>query len=413
MTTTKQPVAEQLLAAVTDLLPAIGSRAREAEAERAVHRETIDELAAAGVFKAFQPARYGGLEMDWGIQVDLARKVGAACGSTSWLVTVLSTHAAMVGRLDGAAQDDVWGEDPDVLVATGSARVGGMAKPVPGGYLLDGAWRFCSGVDYSGWVMAAAPVEGVDAPPPAGLRQFLIPADEYEIIDDWHVSGLRGTGSRQIKIEEPVFIPDHRSIGFLEMLGADPPGAGINDGYVYKMEFGPYFGTILLGPVVGIAHGALEQYLDITRVRTGAIRGNKIAEAETVQLRVARSSAETAAAGMMLDRMIDILHQRGAAGQLLTPRERVESMRDRAYITRTCADAVHRLVRQMGAIGLADGNPVQRHFRDITAASAQIGLNWDRNMGMYGKWALGVPTGDRAIDGNEPAPLEDPSDSVA
>lgn len=413
MTTTKPTDTERLLDAVSDLLPAIASRAREAEERRAVHHETIDELAAAGVFKVLQPARYGGLEMDWGIQVDLARRVGAACGSTSWLVAVLSTHAAMVGRLDAAAQDDVWGDAPDTLVATGSARVGGVAKPVDGGYLLDGGWRFCSGVDYSGWVMVAAPVEGVDAPPPAGLRQFLIPAAEYEIIDDWQVSGLRATGSKQVKVTEPIFVPEHRTLGFLDMLGAGPPGAAANHGYVYEMEFGPAFGTILLGPVVGIAEGALDEYLDITRARTGAIRGNKIAEAETVQLRVARSAAEMAAGGLLLDGMMDVLHRRGAAGELLTPQERVESMRDRAYITRTCADAVHRLVRQMGAIGLADGNPVQRHFRDITAASAQIGLNWDRNMGMYGKWALGVPTGDRAIDGDEPAPLDDPSDSVA
>ena len=106
------------------------------------------------------------------------------------------------------------------------------------------------------------------------------------------------------------------------------------------------------------------------------------------------------------------MHTRGQADELLTPNERVESMRDRAFITRSCADAVHRLVRQMGAIGLSDGNPVQRQFRDITAASAQIGLNWDRNMGTYGKWALGVPTGDQAIDGDAPVPQEDPADSV-
>jgi 3-hydroxy-9,10-secoandrosta-1,3,5(10)-triene-9,17-dione monooxygenase len=260
--------------------------------------------------------------------------------------------------------------------------------------------------------MVATPVAGVDAPPPAGLRQFLIHSSQYEIIDDWQVSGLRGTGSKQVKIAEPIFIPEHRTLGFLELLGANPPGAEVNDGYVYRMEFGPAFGTILLGPVLGIAEGALEQYLDATRVRVGTIRGNRVADAETVQLRVAESAAEISAAGLMLTRILETLHTRGQADELLTPSERVESMRDRAFVTRSCANAIHRLVRQMGAIGLSDGNPVQRHFRDITAASAQIGLNWDRNMGMFGKWALGVPTGDRAIDGDVPVAQEDPADSV-
>ena len=101
-----------------------------------------------------------------------------------------------------------------------------------------------------------------------------------------------------------------------------------------------------------------------------------------------------------MDNMVELLDNRGEADEPLTPKERAESMRDRAYATRTCVDAVHRLTRQMGATGLADDNPVQRHFRDISAAQGQIGLNWDRNGGAYGKWVLGVATGDAAIDGD-------------
>jgi 3-hydroxy-9,10-secoandrosta-1,3,5(10)-triene-9,17-dione monooxygenase len=247
--------------------------------------------------------------------------------------------------------------------------------------------------------MVAAPVEGQEAEGVGGMRQFLIPEAEYEIVDDWHVAGLRGTGSKQIVIDPPLFVPGHRTIGFLEMLGSNPPGAEVNDGYVYRMELGPYFGTILLGPVLGIAEGALAQYLDTTRTKVGVVRRNRIAESEPVQLRVAESAAEIYAAGAIVDKMVDLLDQRGAAGTELTSQERVESMRDRAYATRTCVNAVHRLVRQMGATGLADDNPVQRHFRDISAAQGQIGLNWDRNGGTYGKWLLGVETGDAAIDG--------------
>lgn len=412
MTNTKRSEMPRLLAAAEDLVPEVRKRAERTEKERSVPRETIDAMKDAGLFKLYLPSRYGGYEMDWGAQIDLSRALGAACGSTAWLLTVLATHSAMVGRLPGAAQDDVWGDDPDALIATGSARTEGEAVPIDGGYLVHGAWRFASGVDFSEWVMVAAPVAGLETEPPGHLRQLLIPAADYEIVDDWFVAGLRGTGSKQVRIAEPVFVPEHRSLGFLEMLGARPPGAAVNDGYVYRIEFGPYFGTILLGPVLGIAEGALAEYLDATRVRVGAIRGNRIAEAEPVQLRVAKSAAEISAAALMVERSIDVLHQRAMRDELLTPQERVESMRDRAWLTRTCTNAVHRLVRQMGAVGLKDDNPVQRHFRDITAASAQIGLNWDRNAGMYGKWALGVPTGDRAIDGDVPAPQQDPADSV-
>ena len=388
---------------VRDLLPRIQKRAREAEVERSVPAESIDELRSAGVFRLLQPSRYGGYEMGWGSQIEIARMVGTVCGSTSWLVAVLSTHAGMVGRMDRRAQDDVWSSDHDALVATGSARMEGGGVPVEGGYLLQGVWRFASGVDHSQWTMVAAPLEGGEGEGPAGMTQFLIPSTEYVVVDDWQVSGLRATGSKQIVMEEPIFVPDHRTIGFLDMLGSDPPGSLVNEGYVYRMELGPYFGTILLGPVVGIAEGALSQYVETTRTKVGVVRRNRIAESEAVQLRVAESAAQISAARLIVDHMVALLDERGAGDKPLTALERAESMRDRAYVTQICVDAVHRLVRQMGATGLADDNPVQRHFRDLSAAQGQIGLNWDRNGGTFGKWLLGVTTGDPAIDGDRSA----------
>jgi len=413
MTTTNTPSLDELAARARDLVPAIRQRAAVTEQTRTVPAETIEELREAGLFRLYQPARYGGFEMDWGAQIDLARIVGSACGSTAWLLTVLATHSAMVGRLDGEAQSDVWAENDEALVATGSARIEGEAVPVDGGYLVQGVWRFASGVDHSQWTMVAVPVEGTEAEGTAALRQCLIPAEDYRIVDDWYVSGLRGTGSKQVVVDAPLFVPEHRTLGFLDLLGPRPPGAEVNDGYVYRMEFGPYFGTILLGPVLGIAEGALEDYLDLTRVKVGVVRGNRVAESQVVQLRVAESAAEIAASGLLVERMLEMLHLAGEQDNLLTPRQRVETMRDRAYATRLCVDAVHRLVRQMGATGLSEINPVQRHFRDISAAQGQIGLNWDHNAGTYGKWVLGVATGDRTIDGSPAPGGEEAADSIA
>lgn len=402
---------DSILDRVAALVPAVEERAAQAEKERAVPEETLDALRDAGVFRIYQPPAFGGAGAGWGLQIEVARMLSRACGSTGWLACVLSTHALMVGRMAVAAQHDVWDPDPDALIATGSARIAGSAEPVDGGYLVSGAWRFASGVDHAQWTMVPAPVAGLGEGP-AALRQCLLPVAEYEIVDDWHVAGLRATGSKQVMIPEPIFVPEHRTLGFLEMLGSEPPGAEVNDGYVYRMEFGPYFGMILLGPVLGMAEGALDGYLETTRVRVGAIRGNRIAESEPVQERVAESAAEIAAAGALIDRMVLQMRDRAQRGEFLDSRERAESMRDRAWATRTCVDAVHRLVRQMGAMGLGDDNPVQRQFRDLSAAAAQIGLNWDRNAGTYGKWALGVATGDQAIDGTLPSSGDEAPESV-
>lgn len=410
--TPDRPDPAELVERADAMQPALRERAQNADKQRTLPAASVDEMRAAGFFRLYQPARYGGFEMPWGVQVQISRALGRACGSTAWIASVIAVHSLMVGRMRQAAQDDVWADDPDAIVATASARTSGKAVPTDGGYLLDGAWRFASGVDHSQWVMVPAPLEGLEADGPAGLRQCLIPSTDYEIIDDWHVTGLRGTGSKQVRIEEPLFVPEHRTLGFLEMLGTRPPGAEINEGYVYRMEYRPYFGTTLLGPIIGTAEGALEDYLEGTRSRIGAIFGDRIADSLPVQLRVAESAAEIGGAGLIVDRMIEVLHERGVADSTLTPKERVESMRDRAFVARRCVDAVHRLVRQMGATGLSDNNPVQRHFRDLSAMAAQIGLNWDRNASTYGQWALGIPTGDRAIDGETASNEGDPRDSL-
>ncbi len=405
------PTRDELVDRARRLVPRLRDRARRTEELRRLPDETFADLMEAGFFKLFQPARYRGYEMDWGIQVDVGREVGRGCGSSAWIVSVVGSHAAILGRFADEAQRDVWHDDPDVLIATGSARTEGEAKPVDGGFLLRGTWRFASGVDFAPWSIAAAPLLIAGQPfDHRNLVQCLVPRSDYRIVDDWHVSGLRGTGSKNIVIDEEVFVPEHRTLKFADFLGARPPGAATSDSYVYDVEFAVYFGTSLLGPILGAAYGALEEYTESTRSRVGAIFRDKVADALPVQLRLARSAAEIDAAALVAQRILDVLHRRGTAGETLTPQERVESMRDRAFLTRTCVDAVHRLVRQMGASGLSDANAVQRHFRDISAMATQIGVAWDRNLGPYGKWALGMPTGIPAIDDEPSAQPAGPGD---
>ncbi len=404
------PTRETLVERARELVPVLRQRARKTEERRSLPDETVHDLVTAGFHRVFQPARYGGYEMEWGTQIDLGSEVGRGCGSTAWITSVVLSHAVMLGRFPDEAQRDVWGTSEDVVIATGSARTAGAVDEVDDGYLVTGTWRFASGVDFSDWAIISAPLTGAKEKGPAALMQCLVPKSEFRIHDDWYVSGLRGTGSKNIVIDEPVFVPAHRAMRRDANLGVNPPGSEANPGYLYRMELGPYLGTSILGPILGAAHGALDDYVGVTRTRVGVIMKNKVAESEAVQQRLAESSAEIAASDAVAARMMATFRDRAAAHEPLTPRERVESMRDRAYVARTLVTAVHRLVRMMGATGLGDANPVQRHFRDISAMATQIGVNWDRNAGAYGKWALGVPTGIPQVDRDLDLPERTPSE---
>ena len=117
--------------------------------------------------------------------------------------------------------------------------------------------------------------------------------------------------------------------------------------------------------MLGAAEGAYRDYIEITRVRESAIFRSPVAEQVPVQERLAETAAELKAARLLRKHNDDLLHERGAAMEGLTAVENMENGRDRAYVARLCVQAVTRLVRQMGAVGLSDENPVQRHFRDV------------------------------------------------
>lgn len=396
------PTAEEILERARALVPVLRERAAATEAGRMLPAETMADLFDTGLMRLLTPAAYGGYEMGWPMHAQAARVLATACASTAWIVSVVGAHSVMAGRMPKECQDEIWADGPDVLIATGSARTTGHIEKADGGYRVSGTWRFASGVDHSKWVIVTGPV-GTDDGPRAGtafaanMVRAAMPTRDIEIVDTWFVSGMRGTGSKDVSCPD-LFVPDHRVTGAADSFGASPPGAAAHSGYLYQAPFIPYFGGSMLGPLLGAAEGAYGDYIESTRVRKSALFRNAVAEQAPVQERLAESSAELKAARLMRKYNDDLLHERGLALQSLSAEEKLENGRDRAYVTRLCLQSVTRLVRQMGAIGISDENTVQRHFRDISAMATQIGVNWDRHMEPYGCWMLGVPTGDARID---------------
>jgi 3-hydroxy-9,10-secoandrosta-1,3,5(10)-triene-9,17-dione monooxygenase len=384
------------------LLPALKERAKATEERRSLSDETMRDLFDAGLLRILQPAAYGGYEMDWPTHLEVGRILARSCPSTGWIVSVVGAHAAIIGRLNKQCQDDVWGTSEDMLIATGSARRDGGIRKVDGGYQLNGTWRFGSGVDHSEWVMVSGIVEDEDGMPLevgdlTGLVRVLMPATDITIVDSWYVAGMSGTGSKDIFCDN-LFVPEYRVCDARKSFQKGPAGSVVNSHYLYDVEFMPYFGNSLLGPLLGCAEGAYAEYVAATRNRKGALFGDTIAAQTPVQQRLAETAAEIRAATQMIDNANKMLHERGAAREAFEPEELLEQGLDRTFAARLLLTAVTRLVRQMGALGLFDTNAVQRHFRDISAMTTQIALNWDRHTTPYGQWQLGVPTGNERLD---------------
>jgi len=157
--------------------------------------------------------------------IDIAGELGRGCGSSAWIFTNLVAQSLVLSMNCVEAQDDVWGENPEALIASGLSVTGAKTEPVEGGILLDGLWSFSSGVDFADWPHLQVFVPREEGPPEP--RFALIPRGSFEIVDDWNATGLLATGSKSVRLND-VFVPDYRTVA-----------AGVLSGGKAELPLGP------------------------------------------------------------------------------------------------------------------------------------------------------------------------------
>jgi 3-hydroxy-9,10-secoandrosta-1,3,5(10)-triene-9,17-dione monooxygenase len=387
------PTRTEVIAAARALLPVLKDRARATEDLRMLPQETVADLRRAGIHKLFTPKRFGGWEMPWGTHVDVSRILGQACGSTGWVSSVVFTHTFLFARFEPQAQEEIWGANSDAIISTGFAG-GGKLEPTQGGYVVNGLWKFCSGVDHADCVLVGGRLPNSQA---AFIDRWIVlkPGD-FEIVDTWYSEGLRGTGSKDIRVVN-AFIPAHRTLDVTEM-AHNPPGAKIHDYYLYGVEFHSYFVTLLAGPILGAARGALNEYLAQTKGRSGAMMGESIIDQVPVQIAVAESIAELETADLLIDTMCDYLHAEGLAGRPIVGEPKLKIRRDLVMAAKLAKSSADRLSGMMGVTAQTGHNAVQRFYRDVRTMSTHSAFNWHQTMAQSGKYYFGLKTGDPRVD---------------
>lgn len=388
------PTREDAVRAARDLLPVLKERAEATEDLRRLPDDTVADLKAAGIHKLFTPKRFGGYEMPWGTHVDVSRTLGQACGSTGWVSSVVFTHTFLFGRFQPEVQEEIWGQCPDAIISTGFAG-GGLATPTDGGFTVSGRWKFASGVDHADAMLVGAKLPNSTAS--FNDLWIVLKKGDFEILDTWQSEGLRGTGSKDIKVDQ-VFVPHHRTLEMAEMAN-NPPGAKMHDYYLYGVEFHSYFLTLLAGPILGATRGAYNAYVEQTLTRVGAMTGETIIDQPAVQVHVAESLAELETADLLIDTLCDRLHTLGMNGQAVDGAFKLKAYRDLVTAGKLAHSSADRLSRMMGVSAQTGRNPVQRFYRDVRTMSTHSALHWESGMQRSGKYIFGLPTGDAKIDG--------------
>lgn len=382
----------ELIERARSLIPQLRARSAQAEAEGRIPEESIAEITELGLFDIAKPRRYGGYEMGWDVFMRVAMEIGAGCGSTGWVYSVLGQHPLLVNRIGIAVMDEIWQANPNALIAATKHLSGGVRK-VEGGYRGSGVATFGSGSLHSDWVVVGGiPVEGEDY-----RLLTVLPIGDVELLDSWNVIGLAGTGSVDLRYDD-IFIPDHRA----KRPGIDPAG-GIIDAPLYRTTgMGGPFG--LSSVLLGVARCIMELFVDSMRDRRSR-DGAKLADIQSLQMRVGESAVEIDAATALLEthlaKLMETLESApppsggggyeagrwpilGAMG-IANHRWPMPGTGDdcahiaaaNAYIAQLACRAGERLCYAAGATQLTFESDMTRCLRNLIAGSRQYGINWD------------------------------------
>jgi two-component flavin-dependent monooxygenase len=330
--------------------------ATESEQGRTLHPPVAQALTGAGFARYFVPARFGGTSGTFGELIGAIALVGEGCTSAAWCAALQAAHGRLAAHLPPQGQADLWQDGPDTPIAAAVVPPAGTLTLANGGYRLSGRWNLASGVMSARWILLAT----ADPAAPRTRQLILaIPRSDITIHDTWHNSGLRGTGSHSLSVDD-VFVPAHRT------MSREALAAGRREADAARCHRIPYTlvaSLMFAAPALGAARGALRAWTRLTATRPAGLGD------PTAQQVLARSSAETDAAHLLLARAAQRADQ-APLDELPT----ALNQRDAAVAVEMLVAAVERLFCHGGARAQSESGPLQRLWRDIHALAGHGAL---------------------------------------
>ncbi len=369
------------------LQPALRERAANTESLRMVDPRTIADFQEAGFFRMFQSSFWGGYESHPADIFRVQELLAQACPSSAWIMGVVGVHAWQLAHFSKQAQEEVWGEDSSVLMSSSYAPTGSVEE-VEGGCILRGRWFYSSGVDHCDWVLLGGNIikEGMPYP---DYRTYLVPRSDYKIVDDWHVMGLKGTGSKSVEIVE-AFVPDHRQLPAIASQMLNTPGMadGTADAPLFRVPFPSIFGACITTPALGAAQRMLDLFIDSSKSATSLYSGAKWSAEQATQLRIAESDAELRAARLQMAANFTEIMDTLSAGEDMSLLDRGRYRFDHCNLVELAHRAADRLFVAGGARSLITSHPSQRLFCDIQAARVHAINNRTKWASTFGQMSL-------------------------
>jgi alkylation response protein AidB-like acyl-CoA dehydrogenase len=335
----------------------------EAEKLRTLPPETVQTLRDLGVFWVKTPEELGGTPLSPLEFCDVIEEMAYTDVSTAWAAMIGAGCAGMAGGwLPDAGARRVFGPDRPLPLIAGQPQPRGTGRPADGGYVVSGRWGFASGIMHASWVIAGFRVTGQQD----RVLVFVVPKDDAEVIDNWHVAGLVGTGSMDFSLDE-VFVPEEMTY---ERTSPAARGGALwrQDGIVFVSNEVPPL-------CVGLARRALD---DMTELAGGTARfpgGATLGERAVFHKELGRADTKVRAARLVHRDAIAAAWETTLAGNESSPAQLADVAAASVFAVETCAEVVSDLFRYGGGRVLSLAHPMQRHLRNALAARQHVAVS--------------------------------------
>ena len=324
----------------------------------------------ASLFRLLLPAFLDGGETDPLTFVQVIEEVAKHDASAAWCLCQASGCSMTAAYLPTEVGREIFGDRRAVLAwgPSNDAR----AAAVDGGYRIDGTWSFGSGCRHATWLGGYCPIQGPDGKTrrrPDGTpdgRTMLFPAGQATIVDVWHVTGLRGTGSDAFTVSD-LFVPSAHTVS------RDDPAERRHPGPLYCFPSGSLYAAGFSGVAMGIARSSLDAFVELARDKEPRSSKRQLRDSGVIQFQVAEAEAKLGAARIFLhDALARIWDDVSRSGLPLSLEQRVQIRLASTYGIHQAKQVVDTVHHAAGSSAIFTSSAFERRFRDIHTVTQQL-----------------------------------------
>ena len=381
-----------MVAAARALRPQIVAAREEMDQFHRLPPSLVTAMDEAGLFRTYMPSALGGHELDPLTAFRVIEEVAKTDGSAGWCCFIAGSIGMYSGWLDTSVARQMFG-NPATLRGAGSFRPLGTAKITDGGYVATGQWDFASGCLHANWLFLNCVVSDGNGPrynvegPLDGLpelKMITVPVEDAEIISNWSVIGLHGTGSNDVAVDN-LFVPENRTFALTDQPVDDAPLL------TFRSAMATTF-TPLAGHTLGMARGALDAFTELAGAKGTTMNMALLRDRQQAQEVVGRAEAIISGARTYVLDAAGRMWEGMQAGKEDLGDDVLQTRLAVTHAVHESARAIDMLYHASGTNAVRSHNLLERYFRDVHAAMMHAG-GLLSNFEQGGRVTLGLPPG--------------------